>query len=460
MEKKYRQIKKYLSLLNDARWEKIETVENIEMYPCGYKTGNDLPVNAPFCAFENGDLWGGGYDKHAWFRFCVAPQGPNAYLRVKTDKQGVSTTNPQFIAYINGKAAQGLDTNHTELLLPETESAEIYLYGYTSFYVENTRLFAEVARLHTDVDGLYYDILYPFESLEFLNKESGEYAAVTEYLYRATSMLSLYDMRSEAFFSSVKAAREYLKVEFYGKYCREQTATTVCIGHTHIDCAWLWTLAQTREKVQRSFSTVLELMKRYPEYKFTSSQALLYEYFKEENPELYAELKERVKEGRWEAEGSMWVEADCNLTSGESLVRQILYGKRFFREEFGVDNRVLWLPDVFGYSAALPQILKKSGVDWFFTSKISWNDTNRMPYDTFLWKGIDGTEIPAYFLTAQQDNGEASKRQADYVGSTGAKWISGAYKRYGQKNLSNEVLLTYGWGDGGGGPTREMLELL
>ena len=131
------------------------------------------------------------------------------------------------------------------------------------------------------------------------------------------------------------------------------------IGHTHIDCAWKWTLRQTREKVQRSFSTVLELMRRYPTYKFMSSQALLYKNLKEEAPEVYEELKARIAEGRWECEGSMWVEADCNLSSGESLVRQVLYGKNYFRDEFGVENRVLWLPDVFGYSAALPQILRK-----------------------------------------------------------------------------------------------------
>jgi len=137
-----------------------------------------------------------------------------------------------------------------------------------------------------------------------------------------------------------------------------------------------------------------------------SSQAFLYKNLKEEAPELYEEIKQRVKEGRWEVEGSMWVEADCNLSSGESLVRQILYGKNFFKKEFGVDNRILWLPDVFGYSAALPQILRKSGVDWFVTSKISWNDTNFMPYDTFKWVGIDGTEIYSYFLTAQDQRRE------------------------------------------------------
>ena len=142
----------------------------------------------------------------------------------------------------------------------------------------------------------------------------------------------------------------------------------------------------------------------------------------------------------------MWVEADCNLSSGESLVRQVLYGKNYFLDEFGVENRVLWLPDVFGYSAAMPQILRKSGVDWFVTSKISWNDTNRMPYDTFRWRGIDGTEINTQFITAQDDKGKPSERYCTYVGNTGAKMVQGTYKRYTQKHLHNEALLTFGKG--------------
>ncbi|MBR5738544.1 MAG: alpha-mannosidase, partial [Lachnospiraceae bacterium] len=197
-----------------------------------------------------------------------------------------------------------------------------------------------------------------------------------------------------------------------------------------------------------------------PEYRFMSSQAFRYQNLKEEAPELYREVGKRIQEGRWEAEGAMWVEADCNLSSGESLVRQVLYGKRFFREEFGVENRVLWLPDVFGYSAALPQILKKSGVDWFVTSKISWNDTNKLPYDTFLWKGIDGTAVHAYFLTAKKNYGAPSENRTTYNAHTNAPMLSGTYKRYQQKNLTNEVLLTFGYGDGGGGPTVEDLELL
>ena len=166
-------------------------------------------------------------------------------------------------------------------------------------------------------------------------------------------------------------------------------ATACCIGHTHIDVAWLWRLRQTREKAGRSFATVLKLMEEYPEYKFMSSQAQLYAFVKEDYPEVYEGIKKMIAAGRWEVEGSMWVESDTNVTSGESLVRQFLVGKRFFKDEFGVDNKIMWLPDVFGYSAALPQIMKKAGIDYFMTTKISWNEFNKVPYDTFMWKGID-----------------------------------------------------------------------
>ena len=140
-------------------------------------------------------------------------------------------------------------------------------------------------------------------------------------------------------------------------------------------------------------------MERYPEYVFLQTQPQLYDYVKADYPGVYEQIKERVKEGRWEAGGGMWVEADCNLPSGESLVRQLLFGTRFFRDEFGVECKYLWLPDVFGYSWALPQILSKSGIDVFMTTKISWNQYNRMPHDTFFWRGIDGSEVLTHFIT-------------------------------------------------------------
>ena len=351
---------------------------------------------------------------------------------------------------------------------------DVYLYAYTGRMViaGSSRAASPVAipavfsvglraglrRVHTNIEQLWYDIKIPLDTLAFLDHNGREYAQTLEHLYRAVSMLDLFEVGSEAFWRSVQRAQNYMTETFYGRYCHEQPSTVLCVGHTHIDCAWLWTLQQTREKVQRSFSTVVELMKRYPEYKFTSSQPLLYRKLKEEAPTIYAKVKRLIKEGRWECEGAMWVEADCNLSSGESLVRQIVYGKRFFKEEFGKDNRILWLPDVFGYSAALPQILKKSGVDWFVTSKIAWNDTNTMPYETFRWQGIDGTEINSYFLTAK--NITEPNMRITYGGEATPNMIAGTYDRYTQKELTDEVMIPYGYSDGGGGPTAEYLEMI
>lgn len=450
-----RKVKQYCKLLEEKRFQNRTDLSGITTCPCGYKTSNTPPALSEFETFENGGAWGSGNDSHAWFHFAAEGKTDSTYLVVRSDKTGRDADNPQFIVYIDGKMRQGMDTNHTELFLGKGKF-DVYVYAYTGQLVPGAKFYAATYDLSVELDTLYYDILYPLEMLDYLGVESGEYAAILQYLYRAVSMLDLWD--DDKLAASAKEAHDYLQSEFYGKYCKEQNATVRCIGHTHIDCAWLWTLEQTKEKVQRSFATVLELMKRYPEYKFMSSQALLYEDLKEEAPELYEEVKQRVKEGRWEVEGSMWVEADCNLSSGESLVRQVLYGKQYFKKEFGVDNHLLWLPDVFGYSAALPQILRKSGVDWFVTSKISWNDVNQMPYDTFLWRGIDGTAINSYFLTAQNDNGGESIKHTTYVGKTNAQMISGTYKRYHQKDLNNEVLLTFGFGDGGGGPTLGHLE--
>lgn len=456
---KLRKVNRYMGILNETRWENVTLVKDITVCPSDYKVGQTLPSLDAFTPMAADGVWGYGQDTHAWFHFTLPAVSADTYLHVSTERDGWDADNPQFMVYVNGVLRQGMDTNHRELLLAPDEPADILLYAYTGPRIDRCKLFCDVRHLNPDVNGLYFDLLYPHQMLTYLNRESDEYAKILEYLNAAVSKLDLFDVSSPEYFASVAAARAYMKDEFYGKYCSERTTTSICIGHTHIDCAWLWTLQQTREKVQRSFGTVLELMKRYPEYKFMSSQALLYKDLKEEAPALYEEVKQRIREGRWECEGAMWVEADCNLSSGESLVRQVQYGKNFFRDEFGVESRVLWLPDVFGYAAALPQILKKSGVDWFVTSKISWNDVNRMPYDVFSWKGIDGTAINSYFLTAQDDHGNPTPKGTTYVANTNATMISGAYKRLQQKDLTSEAIVTFGFGDGGGGPTSEMLEL-
>ena len=256
----------------------------------------------------------------------------------------------------------------------------------------------------------------------------------------------------------MKNARAYLAKALYQDLAGQDEVIASCIGHTHIDVAWWWTVAQTREKASRSFATVLKLMEEYPSYRFMSSQPQLYEFVKECYPEMFEKIRERVKEGRWEPEGGMWVEADCNVTSGESLVRQFLYGKRFFQEEFCKDSRILWLPDVFGYSGALPQIMKQCGIEYFMTTKLSWNQFNKFPYDTFRWRGIDGSEILTHLVTTLDVGQDENNYFTTYNGHLHPDAILGGWHRYQQKELSNDILVCYGYGDGGGGPTREMLE--
>ncbi len=434
---------------------------------CGYKSDNALPeIDGSFREFGKNERWGGKQDEHAWFykKLAIPEQyrGKNVELVISTDayKQSWDAINPQFIVYLNGVLVQGLDMNHREVFLDNAEeSYELYIYAYTGMNGDGWLDFdAKLVVYNEEARKLYYSLKVPFEVTEYLNPDEKTYIDIENHILNAVNILDLRVPGSAEFNNSVKAAQKYLDGEFFKK-CTPEDVNAICIGHTHIDVAWLWTLAQTREKVQRSFSTVLALMKKYPEYKFMSSQAQLYKYLKEECPELYAEVKEMVKAGRWEVEGAMWVEADCNLCSGESLVRQVLYGKNFFKEEFGVDSKVLWLPDVFGYSAALPQILMKSGVDKFVTSKIGWNETNRMPYDTFWWRGIDGTDIFSYFMTAQDKHrGVPTATNCTYNAKLNPSQLQGGYDRYQQKDINNDIMITFGFGDGGGGPVRKDLE--
>jgi alpha-mannosidase len=217
-------------------------------------------------------------------------------------------------------------------------------------------------------------------------------------------------------------------------------ARVTAVGHAHIDTAWLWPLRETVRKCARTFATAVSLMEDFPEYRFVCSAAQHLAWIEERYPDLFARIAERVRTGQFVPVGGMWVEADCNLASGEALVRQIVFGKRYFADRFGVDCRELWLPDAFGYTAALPQIMAAAGVDWFVSQKLSWNETNRFPFHTFWWEGLDGTRVRAHFPPADTYNGVMSLRQL-FRSARAARSI-----------------YPYGHGDGGGGPTREMLE--
>ena len=465
MQDKIRVITEQLDAL---RYAAEEPMEDFTYCAAPYKTANTPPKD-PWLPWTSMDTLQ-GRDAHYWFRrrftAPAAERGQQLFFRLRTGREAEwASINPQGLVYLNGEIIQGLDANHDSVLLEPGQDYDLLVYMYTSMMPpdqmpEAGKFQASLVWLDTEVEALYYDLKVPLDASRFVQPEGREYWQILKALDGAVRLLDLRGDCQENFRSSVRAARAYLQQEFYDKVCGAPSPVVHCVGHTHIDVAWLWSLAQTREKAQRSFATALRLIEQYPEYIFMASQPQLYQYIKEDAPELYQQICQRVREGCWEVEGAMWLEADCNLPSGESLVRQILHGKNFMRREFGVDSRTLWLPDVFGYSAALPQILKKSGVDRFFTTKISWNETNKLPYDMFLWQGIDGTEIFTCFGTARNlpRPGE-NDTHTIYEGSTEPGMILGTWARFQQKDCTDHVLLTFGYGDGGGGPTRHNLEV-
>ncbi len=244
-----------------------------------------------------------------------------------------------------------------------------------------------------------------------------------------------------------RVAREILATELK-KPATASTLTVAAVGHAHIDTAWLWPVKETIRKCARTFATQLDLIDRYPEYVFGASQPQHYQFIKERYPQLYEKIKAAVASGRWEVQGCMWVEADCNVTGGESLVRQILHGKNFFMDEFGVDVDNLWLPDVFGYSAALPQILEKSGVRYFLTQKLSWNQINEFPHHTFIWEGIDSSRVLTHFPPENNYNSQLA-----------VETLNAASERFREKEYVDEFASLFGVGDGGGGPKAEHIEM-
>jgi alpha-mannosidase len=218
------------------------------------------------------------------------------------------------------------------------------------------------------------------------------------------------------------------------------------VGHAHIDSAWLWPVRETVRKVARTFSNALALMDTDDDFVFAASSAQQYAWLQEHQPELFARVKKRTAEGRFVPVGGMWVESDTNMPGGEALARQLVAGERFFAEELGVESDGVWLPDSFGYSAALPQIAAAAGRRWFLTQKISWNETNRFPHHTFAWEGIDGTRIFTHFPPVDTYGAELLGEE-----------LARAQRQYAEKGRANTSLVPFGWGDGGGGPTREML---
>ena len=230
-------------------------------------------------------------------------------------------------------------------------------------------------------------------------------------------------------------------------HARSGAHHVVAVGHAHIDSAWLWPIRETKRKCARTFASAIRLMDDYPDYHFTCSQAAQYDWIEHDHPTLFEGIQDKVAAGQWHPVGGMWVEPDMNLPSGESIVRQLVFGQRYFESRFGVRSSVIWIPDVFGYPATLPQIFRAGGCTRFVTQKLSWNKQNVFPHSTFWWEGLDGSRVLTHFPPVDTYNAEIVPAEVRYAETN--------FKEHGWSNWS---LMPFGHGNGGGGPTREMME--
>jgi alpha-mannosidase len=382
-------------------------------------------------------------------------------------------SHPEALVYIDGEPFAACDRHHQEIILPDKfiddKNHTLALHGWSG--IGNSIK----GELHTKLQMgtcMLVQIDQPTRDLVALARVAHGIASHLDEVYPAKHHLlnaldeafKLLDIRNqigEDFYNSVPEALEILQqdVEKAGPH---HDLTIHAIGHAHIDVAWLWTLGQTRQKAGRTFHNVIRLMDQFPEFIFAQSQPQLYEYLRHDYPILFQEIKKHVHKGRWEIIGGMWVEADCNLSGPESLARQFLLGREFYQEHFKdtEDSPVLWLPDVFGYAWNLPQLIKEAGLKYFFTIKIGWSQYNRLPYDSFWWQGLDGTKILTHFSTTKSPNSpHAATYNSDASpGQIIGTWLNFQQKDYGPVGVIPPLLMSYGYGDGGGGPTREMLE--
>ena len=468
-----RKLDRRIQEVKNYRYRELREIKEFAVCEDGQGLVNpEIPVSfGNWDRIRTGDCWS-GRDRYLWMHQEVSlPEewkGRRPVGLFDFGKTGAGNNSGfEAMCYLNGKPYQGVDANHMEVFFPEELCGKSFRLDFRLWSglegggvpteQEHRISRADLACLDEKTDDLYYLGNLILDTIRQLDDADPVKYGLQNALDRACRCIDWSYPGSGTFYETVYQADDLLNEEIDGM--EKQSAVNVyCVGHTHIDMAWLWRLKHTHEKASRSFSTVLRMMELFPEYIFLQTQPQIYEYIKEDFPEIYEEIKKRVREGRWETDGGMWVEADCNLTSGESLTRQLLIGSRFLKEEFGKDVEFLWLPDVFGYSWALPQILKKSGIDMFMTTKISWNQYNRMPHDTFRWKGMDGSEVLTHFITTPEPWNGPDSWFYTYNGLLTARTVKGVWDSYSEKEMNKDLLISFGYGDGGGGVNRDLLE--
>ncbi len=399
-----------------------------------------------------GDTWGGP-DVSALFR-CKAQMpkefaGKKVALKIYFGGDG--------LLYKDGSPYHGLDPFRDTVLLTEKAKgdevydfdAEAYIFWHFGESVIKTIESSEFAVMDQEMNDIYWDLRAVYNVLTVPDQDPELLEFIKTGLDKAIWIIDQYETDPEKARQNARAAREILRKEVYETDLFKKEGLIHLCGNSHLDVVFLWTHAEFVRKLGRTHATTLRLMEQYPDYKFSQSQALMYQEMKDNYPTMFEEVKQRVQTGQWETIGAFWVEPDCNLISGESFVRQTLYGTRFFEKEFGITPKTCWMPDVFGNAWTMPQILKKSGLEYFVTHKmVTWNDTNKWNKHTFWWQGPDGSRVMGVVPPTH------------FIGTIEPDHMRDHWDNYSNKGDIQESLYNYGWGDGGGGPDCEMLEYM
>ena len=456
-------ITQYLHFLKQNRYRELLPLE-FESFDTD-KTFRSPPDNAAWKKINSPCEYGKPWFC-SWFRSTFRAPAKNNYpLFLKV------IPNADSLVFIDGKPAGAFNPFHKKVkVAADGKSHTLHIESYNGHYYpgchpfQNRQVILTLSKHIKDypnifeggalvervepVYGLYYDVQCLFDLAKDLDANSLRKARIIRGLYEALMEIH-FSSTGEVLDKEAGEARKRIAPLLKAK--NGSTAPEIhLIGHAHIDHAWLWHIGETERKAARTFINMVRLTEEYPEFVFIQTQPAQLEGVKKNYPEIFNAVKDVYKKGNWEPNGGMWVEADCNVTGGESLVRQFLVGKQATKEMLNYESDTLWLPDVFGYAAALPQILKGCRIKYFVTSKINWNDTTRFPYDTFIWRGIDGSAVKTHYI---------SSRRQGYNGKVGPAFLSEIWKEIQHKEIQSGAINSVGEGDGGGGTARGDLEM-
>ncbi|MCG3181881.1 MAG: hypothetical protein BIFFINMI_04316 [Phycisphaerae bacterium] len=451
--------------LADLAWRRSAPVDPIEIAPLGGPPAYPNLSPAPDARFTMVRLpftWSSP-DSYYWLRLsATCPDWPDdgpVFLRGVLSDLAWNARHPQGIVLVDGVPVGGLDTRHHEARLAAAptpgQRIDVLVLVWSGMDVTpGPARQLSLGQRDMQTDALSADFATAVRTAEALDIEDYYRWQLLDACEKAAAELDLSRPVGDAFYASVPAARQALADALAKIDLPKNRPSAHLIGHGHLDLGWLWPVQASHFKTLHTVVQQLNLMDDLGDHKFLWSQPQSYQWLMAEHPDTWERVKEKTRSGQWVVQGAMWVEADTNVTGPESLVRQLLYGTRFVREHFGLAERMLWLPDVFGYSAALPQLLREFGIDYFMTTKISWNEYNELPFESFHWRGIDGSSVLTHFGSVR----EVGTRFITYNANLQPSYLLNGWRRFQSKNVSDRFLVSFGHGDGGGGPDRRQVQ--